>query len=258
MGLSYQSTIVASLKRGQLKRLQTPWVVALAGNPNTGKSTLFNSLTGLHQHTGNWPGKTVLRAEGHYKYQGEHYSLVDLPGTYSLFASSVEEQVARDFIYSGSYHAVVIVVDATCLERNLNLVLQVLEITPKVIVCVNLLDEAARKGIEIDLKLFNKELGVPVVGTNARAGTGLEKLRENIRGVAQGKINCKPRQIIYDREVEAAIEALLPKIAGDDFMSINPRWLALRLLEGEEVVCHEIKGEMANDTKTSKLALLGG
>ncbi len=258
MGLSCHSTGATVLKRGQLKRVEPNWVVVLAGNPNTGKSTLFNSLTGLHQHTGNWPGKTVLRAEGYYKYQGENYSLVDLPGTYSLFASSVEEQVARDFIYSGNYHTVVIVVDATCLERNLNLVLQVLEITSKVIVCVNLLDEATRKGIELDLQLLSKELGVPVVGTNAREGTGLDKLQEIIRGVVQGKINSKPRQIIYDQEIEFAIKALLPKIAGEGFLTTNPRWLALRLLQGEEVDYNKIKGEMATGLKTSDLALLGG
>lgn len=258
MGLYHHSTGATIVKGEELKGRETDWVVALAGNPNTGKSTVFNALTGLNQHTGNWPGKTVLRAEGYYKYKGEEYSLVDLPGTYSLFASSVEEQVARDFICLGNYHVIIVVVDATCLERNLNLALQVLEITCQVIICVNLLDEATRKGIEIDLQRLSEELGVPVVGTNARGGVGLDKLRETVRGVAQGKIATKPRQIIYDREIETAIEELLPRIEPEDFLGVNPRWVALRFLEGEEVTLNKSKKGIAGDLKTSKLALLEG
>src|SRR5690349_23001183 len=127
-------------------------VVALAGNPNTGKSTLFNALTGLKQHTGNWPGKTVTRAEGGFEFNKVKYKLVDLPGTYSLLSASSDEEIARDFLLFGRPDVTVVVVDATSIERNLNLVLQVLEITNRVVVAVNLMDEAARKGIEVDLR----------------------------------------------------------------------------------------------------------
>src|SRR5690554_1675276 len=154
MGLTKGSTGTGALKEMfELKKESgKEFVVALAGNPNTGKSTVFNQLTGLNQHTGNWPGKTVTNTQGKYTYKDKRYVLVDLPGTYSLLANSVEEQVARDFICFGNPHATVVVTDATCLERNLNLVLQIMEITDKVVVCVNLMDEARRKRIGIDLE----------------------------------------------------------------------------------------------------------
>ena len=172
MGLTKQSTGTGALKEMFEVRLESSddIVVALAGNPNTGKSTVFNSLTGLNQHTGNWPGKTVSNAQGKFTHNDKKYILVDLPGTYSLLANSVEEQVARDFICFGKPHITVVVTDATTLERNLNLVLQILEITDKVVVCVNLMDEAKRKKISIDLKKLSYLLGVPVVGTSARSG----------------------------------------------------------------------------------------
>ncbi len=151
--------------------------VALAGNPNVGKSTLFNALTGLRQHTGNWAGKTVATARGEYVFEGREYQLVDLPGTYSLAAHSQEEAVARDYIESGQADAVVVVCDATCLERNLILALQVLELTGKVLVCVNLLDEARRLGIQVDLPALSQRLGVPVVGTAAGRQEGLDELK---------------------------------------------------------------------------------
>ncbi len=154
--------------------------IALAGNPNVGKSTLFNALTGLRQHTGNWAGKTVATARGEYTFEGKRYQLVDLPGTYSLAAHSQEEAVARDYIQSGQADAVVVVCDATCLERNLILVLQVLELTGKVLVCVNLLDEAERLGIQVDLSGLSQRLGVPVVGTAAGRQEGLDDLRAAI------------------------------------------------------------------------------
>ena len=155
-------------------------VVALAGNPNVGKSTLFNALTGLNQHTGNWPGKTVASAQGYCRFNGQGYVLVDLPGCYSLMAHSAEEEIAGDFIRHEEPDAVIVVCDAVCLERNLNLVLQIMEITPNVVVCVNLMDEAEKKSIEIDTTALSKLLGVPVVGTAARSRKGLDSLMDAV------------------------------------------------------------------------------
>ena len=166
--------------------------VALAGNPNVGKSTLFNALTGLRQHTGNWAGKTVATAQGEYSFEGEKYQLIDLPGTYSLAAHSEEEAVARDFIESGQADAVVVVCDATCLERNLILVLQVLELTGKVLVCVNLMDEAKRLGIEVDLDALSRRLGVPVTGASAGREEGLDDLRRAIAALVQREAPAAP------------------------------------------------------------------
>lgn len=164
------------------------FVIALAGNPNVGKSTIFNALTGLRQHTGNWPGKTVDNAQGEFTYQGRDFLLVDLPGTYSLLAHSAEEEVARDFITEGKPDATLIVVDASCLERNLNLALQVMEVTDNAVLCVNLLDEAKRKGIHVDLKRLEQELGIPVIGTTARTGEGLPELKQALLATAQNKV----------------------------------------------------------------------
>ena len=169
--------------------------VALAGNPNVGKSTLFNALTGLRQHTGNWAGKTVATARGEYSCGGREYQLIDLPGTYSLAAHSQEEAVARDYIESGQADGVVVVCDATCLERNLILVLQVLELTGKVLVCVNLMDEAKRLGVEVDLPALSRRLGVPVVGTAGARQDGLDDLKEAIaRLVGQDAPAAQPER----------------------------------------------------------------
>ncbi|WP_422446856.1 ferrous iron transport protein B [Thermoanaerobacterium sp. DL9XJH110] len=235
MGLTGQSTWVGTLKENFRPDTTAgdSLVVALAGNPNTGKSTVFNSLTGLNQHTGNWPGKTVANARGVFSYKNKKFVLVDLPGTYSLMAGSVEEEVARDFICSGKAVVTVVVADATCLERNLILALQVLEITSRVVLCVNLMDEARRKNIRVDLKKLSELLGVPVVGTSARDGEGLDELKEAIHAVAVGEIKCCPPVIIYDEIIESnvrLVETHIAKIAG---LTVNARWAALRFIEGD-------------------------
>ncbi len=183
-------------------------IIALAGNPNVGKSTVFNSLTGLNQHTGNWPGKTVTNAQGKCIHKDKNFIMVDLPGTYSLMANSVEEEVARDFICFGNPDATIIVTDATCLERNLNLVLQTLEITSNVVVCVNLLDEAKKKKISIDLKELSNQLGIPVIGTSARSGRGLGALMDAVYEVTNQEAASTPLQITYDDTIEEAIRIL--------------------------------------------------
>jgi len=209
------------------------YVVALAGNPNTGKSTVFNHLTGLKQHTGNWPGKTVVRAEGGFKWNGKTFKLVDLPGTYSLLSASVDEEVARDFLLFGRPNATIVVVDATVLERNLNLVLQILEVTDKVVVALNLVDEARRKGIEVDHTLLAKELGVPVVPTVARQGVGMNQLVQTVYDVIEGKIKTRPKQITVSPALQQALDELVPEIKKVFPDLPNPRWVALRLLDGD-------------------------
>jgi len=216
-------------------------IVALAGNPNTGKSTIFNALTGLNQHTGNWPGKTVLKAQGTYIFHGKKYVMVDLPGTYSLQAGSAEEQVARDFLCGKRLQATVVVTDATCLERNLNLVLQVMEVTSRVIVCVNLIDEAQRKKIFIDLDGLSAELGVPVVATAARSGTGLEELKVKIEEISFGRIITNPRRLVYDPDIEEAVALIEQNLPGSVKEHYNPRWFALRIVEGNQSFLKEIE-----------------
>lgn len=211
----------------------TDAVVALAGNPNTGKSTLFNVLTGLRQHTGNWPGKTVMRAEGLCRYRDRKFLVVDLPGTYSLLAHSPEEEVARDFLLAGQPNATVVVTDASCLGRNLNFVLQVLEITSQVVVVVNLTDEARRKGMQVDTEELSRQLGVPAVATNARRGEGVDRLLAAVDDVVAGRHTPAVRPIRYDPPIEAAVTELESLL---DLWLPNPaqrRWAALRLLEGE-------------------------
>lgn len=211
-------------------------VIALAGNPNTGKSTVFNALTGMNQYTGNWAGKTVGSAVGYFRHSTASFTLVDLPGTYSLLSQSPDEQVARDFLCWGQPDATIIVTDATCLERNLNLALQVLEVTPNAVVAVNLLDEAKRKGIAVDLNQLADELGVPVVGMAARRGIGLDELKDTVLRLATGHYQPDPQPLTYSPEVEAAVAALLPRVSP---LIPNPRmarWVALRLLDGDPSV----------------------
>jgi ferrous iron transport protein B len=222
-------------------------VVALAGNPNTGKSTVFNALTGLKQHTGNWPGKTVTRAEGGYEFAGVRYKLVDLPGTYSLLSASQDEQIARDFILFGQPDCTVVVTDATCLERNLNLVLQVLEISDRVVVCVNLMDEARRKGLEVDTRTLSRDLGVPAVPTAASTGAGLRELISTVADVIEGKVTTSPHRLRDNGEFQRAVAELLPFIESVAPGLPNARWVAMRLLDGDLRVRQALQsGELLN------------
>lgn len=211
-------------------------VVALAGNPNTGKSTLFNSLTGLKQHTGNWPGKTVSRAEGGFEFNRIRYKLVDLPGTYSLLSASSDEEVARDFLLFGRPDATIVVVDATALERNLNLVIQVLEITPRVVVAINLMDEARRKGIDVDTRTLSRDLGVPAVGLVARTGEGVHALLEAVDGVSSGQVATSPLHVQGTEQFRRAVAELVPLIEKAVPGLPNARWIAIRLLDGDAEV----------------------
>jgi ferrous iron transport protein B len=239
-------------RAAQLKKLGVnvetwDFVVALAGNPNTGKSTVFNALTGLRQHTGNWPGKTVARAEGGFEYRDQRYNLVDLPGTYSLLSTSLDEQIARDFLLFGRPDVCVVVADATRLERNLNLALQVLEITDRAVLCLNLIDEAGRRGITVDDRQLSRDLGVPVVPCAARQGQGLPELLAAVAEVADGRRLCRPHRLSQEppalqsalRELVAQIESTYPDLP-------NARWVALRLLGGDEHVAQALRsGELA-------------
>ena len=207
-------------------------IIALAGNPNVGKSTVFNALTGMHQHTGNWPGKTVVNAQGYCKWKDQGYVLVDIPGSYSLMARSTEEEVARDFICFGKADATVVVCDAACLERNLNLALQVMETGGRVVLCVNLMDEARKRHITLDLPLLSRRLGVPVIGTSARSGKGLSELMDTLANRTAMVTETPP--VRYPAEIEESIQALCPVVGAETQGILNGRWLAERLLDGDE------------------------
>jgi Fe2+ transport system protein B len=212
------------------------YVVALAGNPNTGKSTVFNALTGLRQHTGNWPGKTVARAEGGFSYGDQRYKLIDLPGTYSLLSTSYDEEIARDFILFGQPDVTVIVVDATRLERNL---------------CLNLMDEAERHKLQIDDRRLARDLGIPVVPTAVRYGRGLEDLLKAVSDVATGRTVCRPHRVKSESpalrgavdQLVGAIKQLYPNLP-------NARWVALRLLDGDQRLAEAIRSGELGDLGT--------
>ena len=249
----------ARLERLGLKAGEVDHVVALAGNPNTGKTTVFNALTGLRQHTGNWPGKTIARAEGGFAYGGKRYRIVDLPGTYSLLSATPDEEVARDFLLFGRPSVTTIVADATRLERNLNLVLQVLQITDRAVLCVNLLDEAKAHGVEVDLRGLARDLGIPVVGASARQGAGIDELLRAIHEVAEGVTACRPRRLAFDVPGLADAVGQLDGRLAAAFPGVPHRpWIAMRLLEGDRRVVEAIEDGSLGELRADHAAEGGG
>lgn len=249
MGLTVGSTGHNAAEKELIENSAGERVIALAGNPNVGKSTVFNALTGLKQHTGNWTGKTVSNASGRFEYDGNRYILVDIPGTYSLMAHSEEEEVARDFICFGGADGVIIVCDATCLERNLNLVLQTIEITPDVIVCVNLIDEAKKKHIAVDTDKLSKILGVPVCAAAARSGTGLDILSQMLAEIK----NPHPENVYkveYPDEISQAAEKVAGVLELDG--AVPEIWAALRLIDGDEKLEKGISEAAGKDISASE------
>ena len=250
MGLTHESTGKNVFKNGVNGELcEDKYLIGLAGNPNVGKSTVFNYLTGLNQHTGNWPGKTVTNAQGTFNYNEKKYAIVDIPGTYSLMSHSKEEEIARDFICFSKPDAMIVVCDATCLERNMNLVLQTLEITSKVIVCVNLIDEAKKKKIEIDYKNLELKLGVPVVGISAKTGEGMDNLLKKIEEVTENDTDVNQTNTIvsYSDEIEKSLKILEPVLKSKIEKPINLRWLSLRLIDADESFLNSINNYLGTN-----------
>ena len=230
-GLRLRSKTPSSLPIPERGRNGSEKVIALAGNPNVGKSTLFNALTGMRQHTGNWPGKTVASARGRYHFHGQDYELVDLPGSYSLFAHSAEEEVTRDFLCFGQADGVLIVCDGCAMERNLNLVLQVLEIQPRAVVLVNLLDQVRQKGITLDLDLLAKKLGTEVLGISAGRGEGMEAVKQEVQELTGQPIGpAETIAVLYPPYIEAGIDRLGALLAPLCRGRLSCRWLAVRML----------------------------
>ena len=247
-------------KSSDISTLSNIYTVALAGNPNVGKSTIFNGLTGLRQHTGNWTGKTVTYAKGICSYGNNNFEIIDIPGTYSLMSNSEEEEIARNYICFNPVDCIVVVVDSTRLERSLNLVYQIMEITDKIIVCVNLLDEASKKGIYINEKKLSKHLGLPVICTNAKKSNSINSIIEMINNVCTGKTICSPHKIKYVEIIENCLN-----IIHDTVNSILPKkykrltkFVSLNLIEHNSNAIYNIEQKLkisisSNDTIKEKL-----
>lgn len=246
MGLTKNSVNIDDLSFTVKKHSKNDKVIALAGNPNVGKSTVFNNLTGMNQHTGNWPGKTVTNAQGYLKTENMSFVFVDIPGTYSLMAHSAEEEVARNFICFSKPDVTVVVCDATCLERNLNLVLQTLEVTPNVVLCLNLIDEAKRKGIKIDTNLLSKKLKIPVVPCVARKKNNLKPLVCEIEKAALQK-RSDVFKVKYSPEIEEVISKMMPALEKHTKNLIDTRWLCIRLLDGDKTLINEMEKSLGID-----------
>ena len=256
MGLTSNSTGSNLLNSDLIEmKKNCDFTIAFAGNPNVGKSTIFNSLTGMHQHTGNWPGKTVSNASGICNYMNKNFLLIDLPGTYSLMSNSEEEEIARDYICFEKPDVTVVIMDATCIERNLNLVFQTMEITKNVVVCVNLLDEAKKKNIDINLKDLENYLGVPVVGTIARDKKTLKKLLNSVYKVCTRKKECKPNIVKYQPIIEDAILSInseIEKQNNNNSKYIN-RWICLKLLDGDSTIISSIEKSLNIDLHSENI-----
>ncbi len=236
----------AALKEKKITKTQeNERIIAFVGNPNVGKSTLFNSLTGMHQHTGNWTGKTVESAKGYFEGEKLKYIAVDLPGTYSLFANSPEEELTRDFLLFGKADAVVAIVDAACLEHSLTLVLQVLEITSNVVLCVNLLDRAEAEGITVDLEKLERRLGIPVVGTIARKKKNASQITRALDAFFTEKASRETYRASYPTEYEAAVAIVEEALAKGKADTVSTRFCAQRLIESDEGFRNKVKGMLS-------------